>query len=83
MPALDEFLNATAEEQVDLFESREVQSVEGGVKGSSAAMGFTVNGFWTKLKNIVSQGLVIDTLTGGSSWIIVPSPREQVLRRGD
>ena len=33
MPALDEFLNATAEQQVDLFDSQEVQSVEGGVKG--------------------------------------------------
>ena len=32
MPALDEFLNAAAQEQVDLFDSREVQSVEGGVK---------------------------------------------------
>ena len=74
MPALDEFLNATAEQQVDLFESKEVQSVEGGVKGFVGPIGFTVGGFWTKLKNVVSQGLVIDTLTGGSSWIIVPSP---------
>ena len=32
MPALDEFLQAQAQEQVDLFDSREVQSVEGGVK---------------------------------------------------
>ena len=83
MPALDEFLNATAEQQVDLFESKEVQSVEGGVKGFVGPIGFTVGGFWTKLKNVVSQGLVIDTLTGGSSWIIVPSPREQILRHGD
>ncbi len=83
MPALDEFLNATAEQQVDLFESREVQSVEGGVKGFVGPIGFTVGGFWTKLKNVVSQGLVIDPVTGGSSWIIVPSPREQILRHGD
>src|SRR6185437_10027593 len=33
MPALDEFLNATAVQQVDLFESKQVQSIEGGVKG--------------------------------------------------
>jgi iron complex outermembrane recepter protein len=77
MPALDEFLNATAEQQVDLFESKEVQSIEGGVKGSVGPIGFTVGGFWTKLKNVVSQGLVIDTLTGGSSWIIVPSPENK------
>jgi outer membrane receptor protein involved in Fe transport len=77
MPALDEFLNATAEQQVDLFESKEVQSVEGGVKGVVGPIGFTVGGFWTKLKNVVSQGLVIDTLTGGSSWIIVPSPQNK------
>jgi iron complex outermembrane receptor protein len=77
MPALDEFLNATAEQQVDLFESKEVQSVEGGIKGFVGPIAFTVGGFWTKLKNVVSQGLVIDTLTGGSSWIIVPSPQNK------
>jgi iron complex outermembrane receptor protein len=77
MPALDEFLNATAEQQVDLFESKQVQSVEGGVKGNVGILSFTVGGFWTKLKNVVSQGLVIDTLTGGSSWIIVPSPQNK------
>ena len=39
MPALDEFLNATAEQQVDLFDSSEVQSVEGGVKGFVGPIG--------------------------------------------
>jgi outer membrane receptor protein involved in Fe transport len=77
MPALDEFLNATAVQQVDLFESKQVQSVEGGVKGSLGPLGFTVGGFWTKLKNVVSQGLVIDSVTGASSWIIVPSPENK------
>jgi outer membrane receptor protein involved in Fe transport len=77
MPALDEFLNATAVQQVDLFESKEVQSVEGGIKGTVGAFGFTVGGFWTKLKNVVSQGLVIDSVTGASSWIIVPSPENK------
>ena len=77
MPALDDFLNATAEQQVDLFESKEVQSIEGGVKGGFGPLSFTVGGFWTKLKNIVSQGLVIDSVTGGSSWIIVPSPENK------
>jgi outer membrane receptor protein involved in Fe transport len=77
MPSLDEFLNGTAEQQVDLLASREVQSVEGGVKGFVGPLGFTVGGFWTKLKNIVSQGLVIDSVTGGSTWIIVPSPQNK------
>jgi outer membrane receptor protein involved in Fe transport len=77
MPALDEFLNATAAEQVDLFDSREVQSVEGGIKGVTGRLGFTLNGFFTKLTNIVSQGLVVDSLTGGSSWVIVTSPENR------
>jgi len=76
MPALDEFLNATAEQQVNLFKSREVQSVEGGIKGFVGPIGFTVGGFWTKLKNIVSQGLVIGA-GGQSQWIIVPSPENK------
>jgi len=53
------------------------RDLEGGVKGFVGPIGFTVGGFWTKLKNVVSQGLVIDTLTGGSSWIIVPSPENK------
>jgi iron complex outermembrane recepter protein len=77
MPALDEFLNATAAAQVDLFDSREVQSVEGGIKGVTGRFGFTLNGFFTKLTNIVSQGLVVDSVTGGSTWIIVTSPENR------
>lgn len=77
MPALDEFLNAQAEAQVNLFESREVQSLEGGVKGTTGRLGFTVNGFYTKLRNIVSQGLVVDSITGGSTWIITTSPENR------
>ena len=72
MPALDEFLNATAQEQVDLFDSREVQSVEGGVKYANRGLGLTVNGFWTKLKNVVSQGAVVDSVSGATTWVIVP-----------
>jgi iron complex outermembrane receptor protein len=74
MPALDEFLQATAQQQVDLFKSKQVQSVEGGIKGFLGPFGFTVGGFWTKLKDIVSQGLVIDPVTGSTTWIIVSSP---------
>lgn len=74
MPALDEFLNAAAQQQVELFQSREVQSVEGGVKGSIGGLAFTVNGFFTQLKNIVSQGAVVDPVTGATTWVVVPSP---------
>ncbi|MEO8089388.1 MAG: TonB-dependent receptor [Gemmatimonadales bacterium] len=77
MPALDEFLNASAQQQVDLFDSREVLSAEGGVKYASGKVGVTVNGFWTKLKNIVSQGAVVDPLTGGTTWVILTSPENR------
>ena len=60
-----------ARQQVDLFDSQEVQSVEGGVKGCDRPhSAFTVGGFYTKLKNIVSQGLVIDPVTGAIAWVI-------------
>ncbi|MFL5402288.1 MAG: TonB-dependent receptor [Gemmatimonadales bacterium] len=74
MPALDEFFNAQAEAQVALFDSRVVQSVEGGVKAFVGRLGFTVNGFYTKLKNITGQGHIIDPVTGASSWEITTSP---------
>jgi outer membrane receptor protein involved in Fe transport len=77
MPALDEFLNAAAQQQVDLFESRVVWSGEGGVKGVVGPLGFTVGGFYTQLKNIVSQGLVIDSVTGRSTWIVAFSPENK------
>jgi outer membrane receptor protein involved in Fe transport len=77
MPALDEFLNASAQQQVDLFGSRQILSAEAGVKYASGGVGLTVNGFWTKLKNIVSQGAVVDTLTGATAWVVIPSPQNR------
>jgi iron complex outermembrane receptor protein len=74
MPALDELFNASAQAQVDLFDARQVQSVEGGVKAFVGRLGFTVNGFYTKLKNIVGQGHIIDPITGASAWEITTSP---------
>ncbi|HEY2066240.1 MAG TPA: TonB-dependent receptor [Gemmatimonadaceae bacterium] len=76
MPALDEYLNATAEAQVALFDSRHVQSVEGGVKYASGSLGLTLNGFYTLLKNIVSQGAVVGA-DGRTTWIIVTSPENK------
>jgi outer membrane receptor protein involved in Fe transport len=77
MPALDEFLNPTAAQQVALFDAQQVQSVEGGFKGIVGPLGFTVNGFWTKKKNVTSQGAVVDSVTGGTTWIIVTSPENK------
>lgn len=74
MPALDEFLQATSQEQVDLFDSREVRSVEGGVKAQVGRLAFTVNGFYTQLKNIIGQGAETDPVTGGTIWVIRTSP---------
>ena len=77
MPALDDLLNASAQEQVDLFESREVQSVEGGVKTQLGRVSFTVNGFYTNLKNQISQGAELNPSTGGTIWVIRQSPDNQ------
>jgi outer membrane receptor protein involved in Fe transport len=77
MPALDEFLNATAAEQVALFDSRQVQSVEGGVKYATSRVAVTVNGFYTKLKNITGQGAVIDPVTGITTWRITSDPQQR------
>ena len=79
MPALDEFFNAQAEAQAALFDSREVESIEGGVKAYVGGVGLTVNGFYTKLKNIVGQGHIIDPVTGASAWEIIPSPNQHSL----
>jgi outer membrane receptor protein involved in Fe transport len=76
MPALDEFLNATAVEQIELFDSRETQTLEGGVKYSSPRLGFTVNGFYALLKNIVGQGAVVGE-DGSTTWIITTSPENK------
>jgi iron complex outermembrane receptor protein len=74
MPALDEFINAASQAQADLFDSREVQAAEVGVKYATGGIGVTVNAFYTKLKNIVGQGLIVDPGTGASVWQILPSP---------
>jgi outer membrane receptor protein involved in Fe transport len=74
MPALDEYLNATAQAQVDLFDSREVLAGELGVKYASGQYGVTLNGFYTKLKNIISQGAVVDPVSGATTWTILTDP---------
>jgi outer membrane receptor protein involved in Fe transport len=73
MPALDEFLGPQSQGQVDVFQSRTVQSTEAGVKYAQGSVGATVNGFFTQLKNQTSQGSVVDSVTGRTTWIITPN----------
>src|SRR5260370_12658662 len=74
MPALDEFLNASAQQQVSLLGSKRNWTGEVGVKHASRNFGVTLDGFYTILKDIVSQGLVTDPVTGPSIWTIQPNP---------
>jgi iron complex outermembrane receptor protein len=73
MPALDELLEAQSQAQVDLFEAREVESVEGGVKARLGRLAFTVNGFFTYVANQISQGAELDS-QGRTVWVIRESP---------
>lgn len=77
MPALDEYLNASSQAQIDLFKDRQVNSYEGGVKYSSPILGFTLDGFYTLLKDITSQGAVTDPNTGQTIWILQFSPNNR------
>src|SRR5690606_2583750 len=77
MPALDEFLNPTTQDQVSLFEPSTVRSVEAGVKYASGIYGFTVNGFFTDLRNVTNQGLEVDPNTGEPVWVIRSNPETQ------
>jgi outer membrane receptor protein involved in Fe transport len=76
MPALDEFLQAAALEQVELFEPRRTNSIEGGLKFASNRYSVTVNAFYTLLKNIVGQGAVVDE-TGATVWEVLTSPENR------
>jgi outer membrane receptor protein involved in Fe transport len=76
MPALDELLEAQSQNQVDLFDAREVQSIEGGVKTQLGRVAFTVNGFFTNLKNVIGQGAELDS-QGRTVWVIRQSPHNR------
>lgn len=77
MPALDEFLFAAAEQQVELFEARRTLSAEAGVKYSTPRFGYTVNGFLTELRNIVGQGAEVNPATGEITWVLRKSPENR------
>lgn len=77
MPALDEFLNATSQAQADIFEDRQILAGEAGIKYSSPILGYTLDGFYTVLKNITSQGAVVDPNTGQTIWLVTTSPQNR------
>jgi len=77
MPALDEFLNASAQQQVDLLGSKRNYTAEIGLKHASRNFGVTIDGFYTLLKDIVSQGLVTDPVSGLPIWIIQTNPENR------
>jgi iron complex outermembrane recepter protein len=74
MPELDKFLENRVQEQVDLFEPEEIQAAEAGVKYAADRVAVTVNGFYTKLKNVVGQGATIDPVTGETTWRTTNDP---------
>ena len=77
MPALDEFLNATSQAQTDVFEDRQVLGGEAGIKYTSPVLGYTLDAFYTVLKNITSQGAVIDPVTKQTIWLVTTSPQNR------
>ena len=72
MPELDCFLAATSQAQADLFEAKEVQSIEGGIKTQIGNTSVTLSGFYTSLKNLIGQGL--ETVGGVTTWVVRTSP---------
>src|SRR5262245_18060241 len=70
MPALDDFLNETAQEKIDLFDPSHVLSLETGAKYTSSAFGLTVNGFVKNLRDVISQCAV--TVGGETRWLVQP-----------
>jgi len=78
MPALDEFLNAGAQRQIELFEARESRMVEAGVKYSGGMFATTINGFWGQILNNIGQGLEVDPVTGESFWAVDAFPDSRV-----
>lgn len=74
MPALDEFLTAAAQAQIDLFQSRETRFVEGGAKLSNPMVGGTLGIFYGLLKNNIGQGAIVDPSTGNTVWIVQTNP---------
>jgi len=72
MPALDEFIDPTAQQRVDAFRARTIWAGEVGVKHASRKFGVAANGFYTTIKHNTSQGLI--TVGGNTFWQALPAP---------
>jgi len=72
MPALDEFIDAAAQQQVDVFGPRRTMIAELGVKHAEHRAGVAANIFYSKLSHQVGQGLV--TIAGKTAWVSLPTP---------
>ncbi|MBA3553595.1 MAG: TonB-dependent receptor, partial [Gemmatimonadales bacterium] len=48
-----------------------------GFKYAAGGVGVTVNGFYTKLKNITGQGAELDPVTGATVWVVRESPENR------
>src|SRR5262249_2971916 len=57
-----------------LFEAHEVRSSELGVKYAAGPVAVTLNGFFTQLRHVINQGVIVDTVTGATTWEILPLP---------
>lgn len=74
MPALDEFLDGQAEDQINLLGNKRVVMFEGGIKYGAPMLSFTANAFWVELSNIIGQGFEIDPNTNEGKWVTRVSP---------
>jgi outer membrane receptor protein involved in Fe transport len=77
MPPLDDLVAASAQEQIDLFEGREVRGVELGIKYAAGLVSIALNGFYMQHRHLITQDLVVDTITGATSWEIRPLPESR------
>jgi iron complex outermembrane receptor protein len=73
MPSLDNLLNDVPA-QVALFQDETTLQYEGGLKYYSDQFSFNADVFWGELRNINSQGAVVDTATGQVVWVNEYSP---------
>lgn len=77
MPALDQLLQASTQGVVNAFEDEHTMNVEGGVKYSSSSFAYTLDAFYGRLRDISTQGAVLDPTTGRTVWIAQFSPENQ------
>jgi len=73
MPALDEFLFAGSQQEIDTFEPRHTNTFEGGVKYSSPVIALTGTVYYTKLYNLTSRGIETDA-NGNSVFVTHQQP---------